>query len=400
MAHVVTNGDRSFLLNQQGHLIVARLTPEGYREAGRMLLVEPTAGYRPAGAVCWAHPAFANKQVFARNDHELVCVSLSAEAAKADLTAETSRLKSTLLPGTWDADANQTHSVTVSPDGKLIALGTGWGLVRQVDLTTGALSPGAKRHNDWVCAVTYSPDGKYLVSAGGSEFTPERNGGKTSAEIKVWNRAAGAERGKLEGHTNKIFSALFSPDGRTLATGAADQTVRLWDVDAMRERSVLRGHSDAISSLAWSGDGRTLASASWDKTVKLWDIDSGKELATLSGSDEEILGVAISPDGRWVAAGGSDWNVRLWDLNSTKLAAVVSGHRGTIYAVGFSPDGKILATGSGDETIRLWNLESRRSTETLRGHKSGVTSLAFTPDNRQLVSGALDGPVRIWNLAP
>ena len=400
MAHIVTNGDRCFLLNQQGHLIAARLTPEGYDEVGRMPLVEPTAGYRAAGPVCWAHPAFANKHVFARNDRELVCVSLAANSATTNLAAEVSHLQSTPVPGTSEADVNQTLSVTVSPDGKTIAIGTGWGLVRQVELATGAVVPSVKRHNDWVCAVTYSPDGKYLASAGGSEFTPERNGGKTSAEIKVWDRGTGSEHGKLDGHTNKIFSAAFSPDGHTLATGAADQTIRLWDIDDMRERLILKGHSDAISSLSWSSDGRIIASASWDKSVKLWETSTGKELATLSDSNEEILGVAISPNAQWVAAGGSDWKVRLWDINSKKLAAVLSGHSGIVYAVAFSPDGKILATASGDETIRFWSLESRSSTEVLRGHNSGVTSIAFTPDKGHLVSGALDGPVRIWNLVP
>ena len=400
MAHIVTNGDRCFLLNQQGHFIAARLTPEGYREAGRMPLVEPTAGYRAGGPVCWAHPAFANKHLFARNDRELVCVSLAADATAPIQAAEGSRWPSTALPATAGADVQQTLAVAVSPDGNTVALGTGYGLVRQIELATGKVLASDRRHNDWVCAVTYSSDGKYLASAGGSEFTPERNGGKTSAEIKVWDRVTQSERGPLEGHTNKIFSAAFSPDGQTLATGSADQTIRLWDVAAVRERLVLKGHADAISSLAWSSDGQILASASWDKTVKLWETSTGKELATLSGSAEEVLCVAISPDRQWVAAGGSDWNVRLWDLNTRKLADLLTGHRGAVYAVSFSPDGKTLATGSGDETIKLWSLETRRSSGTLRGHTGGVTSLAFTPNNQRLVSGALEGPVRIWNLAP
>jgi outer membrane protein assembly factor BamB len=400
MAHIVTNGDRCFLLNQLGHLIAARLTPEGYTEAGRMPLIEPTAGYRAAGPVCWAHPAFANRHVFARNDRELVCVSLAADAAAPAPPAIASRSKPTTLPGTAGADGNQTLSVAVSPDGKTVALGTGWGLVRQVELSTGAPLPGPKPHNDWVCAVTYSSDGKYLASAGGSEFTPQRNGGKTSAEIKIWDRQAGAERGKLQGHTSKVFAAAFSPDGRTLATGSADQTIGLFDVEAMAQRAVLRGHADAIVSLAWSRDGRTLASASWDKTVKLWDVATGREVATLADSKEQVLCVAISPDGRWVAAGGSDWNVRLWNAKTGVLATVLRGHGGAVNAVAFSPDGKTLATGGGDETIRCWDLESRRTTKMLRGHNSGITSLAFTPTDARLVSAALDGPVRIWTLVP
>src|SRR4029079_5657886 len=156
--------------------------------------------------------------------------------------------------------------------------------------------PSVQRHNDWVCAATYSSDGKYLVSAGGRELPPVRNTQRTRAERQVWDRQAAAERGKLEGHSNKVFAATFSPDGRTLATGAADRTIRLWNVDAMRERLELRGHTDAVASLAWSNRGDLLASASWDKTVKLWDTDTGKNIATLSASDEEVLCVAISPD--------------------------------------------------------------------------------------------------------
>lgn len=396
MAHLVVNGERCFLLNQQGHLIAARLTPEGYQELGRMPLIEPTAGYRAAGPVCWAHPAFANKHVFARNDHDLVCVSLAADSAPIAV-AEASPRKPTILPET-SADVNQTLGVTLSPDGKTVAIATGWGLVRQIELATGTQQPSVKRHNDWVCAVSYSSDGKYLASAGGSEFAPERNGGKTSAEIKVWDREAGVELGKLEGHTNKIFAAAFAPHGHTLATGAADRTIRLWDIDGKREPQILKGHADSISSLSWSSDGRTLASASWDKTVKLWDTATGEERASLADSEEEILSVAISPNRQWVAAASADWKVRLWDISTKKVAIVLSGHRGIVYAVAFSPDGKLLATGSGDETIKLWNVESHTAIETLRGHNAGVTCLAFTPDSQRLISGALDGPVLVWDL--
>lgn len=398
MAHMVTNGDTFFLLNQQGHLIAARVTPEGYLERGRTLLIEPTAGYRAAGPVCWAHPAFANGRVIARNDRELVCASLATTSVNANTSVEITSIQSSNLAGADGKDVHQTLAVAISPDGHTAALATGWGVVKQLELATGNAIPSVKQHQDWVCALSYSSDGKYLVSAGGSEFAPERNGGKTSAEIKVWDRQANLQRGLLEGHTSKVFAAVFSPNGKSIATGSADQTIRLWDIETLQEQRVLRGHTDAISALAWSSDGKVLASASWDRTVKLWNVSSGELMSTLAASEEEVMSVALSPDGKQLAAGGSDWIVRLWDLPSLKLSATMPGHHGTVYAVCFSPDGKNLASASGDETIRLWNLDSRTSTHILRGHRSGVTSIAFTPDGTRLISGSLNDTVRIWNL--
>jgi outer membrane protein assembly factor BamB len=81
-AFLVPHGDRLFLFNEEGDLIIARLTPQGYDEISRAHLLEPTnlmAG-RP---VVWSHPAFANKCVYARNDKEIVCVSLAAEDTKS-----------------------------------------------------------------------------------------------------------------------------------------------------------------------------------------------------------------------------------------------------------------------------------------------------------------------------
>jgi len=74
---IVANGDRFFLANELGDLIIARLSPAGYQEISRAHLIEPTN--RDAGRpVVWSHPAFANKSVYMRNDKEIICVSLAA----------------------------------------------------------------------------------------------------------------------------------------------------------------------------------------------------------------------------------------------------------------------------------------------------------------------------------
>jgi outer membrane protein assembly factor BamB len=79
--HLVRNGDRTWLLNEHGELIIGQLTPEGFREISRAKLIDPTPEQMPGrrGGVVWSHPAFANRCVFARNDKELVCADLAAK---------------------------------------------------------------------------------------------------------------------------------------------------------------------------------------------------------------------------------------------------------------------------------------------------------------------------------
>jgi outer membrane protein assembly factor BamB len=79
--HMVRNGDKTWMFNERGELLIAKLSPEGYEEISRTQLIEPTPGQLDRrGGVCWSHPAYAYKHVFARNDDKLVCASLEAGA--------------------------------------------------------------------------------------------------------------------------------------------------------------------------------------------------------------------------------------------------------------------------------------------------------------------------------
>ena len=71
-------GDRFILFNEKGELIIAQLTPKGYEEVSRTKVLEPTNHMARGRMVVWMHPAFANQCVYARNDKEIVCVSLAA----------------------------------------------------------------------------------------------------------------------------------------------------------------------------------------------------------------------------------------------------------------------------------------------------------------------------------
>jgi hypothetical protein len=73
---IVKNGDRFFLFGEQGDLVMAKLNREGYEELSRFHVLQPTSEAF-GREVVWSHPAFANKCLFARNDEEIVCVSLA-----------------------------------------------------------------------------------------------------------------------------------------------------------------------------------------------------------------------------------------------------------------------------------------------------------------------------------
>jgi hypothetical protein len=76
---MVRNGQRIWMFNERGEMIISELSPRGFREISRAKLLDPTTEQlAQRGGVCWSHPAYAYKHVFARNDRQLVCASLAA----------------------------------------------------------------------------------------------------------------------------------------------------------------------------------------------------------------------------------------------------------------------------------------------------------------------------------
>lgn len=95
--------------------------------------------------------------------------------------------------------------------------------------------------------------------------------------VRLWDVATGEELRVLEGYTETINSAAFSPDGMTIVSASADGTIRLWDAETGENVRVMEGHTDSVNSAAFSPDGKTIVSASNDNSVRLWHLDESRE---------------------------------------------------------------------------------------------------------------------------
>src|SRR5436305_2945496 len=119
-----------------------------------------------------------------------------------------------------------------------------------------------------VNSVAFSPDGKILASGSGDKT------------IKLWNVTSGKELHTLQGHADVVFSVAFSPNGKTLASGSF-KAIKLWDVASGKElRTITLGYGERATEVIFSSDGKTLADVDMDGTYRLWDVASGTELHT------------------------------------------------------------------------------------------------------------------------
>ena len=300
--------------------------------------------------------------------------------------------------------------LSFSPDGRTLETGSAGETIRLWDVLTGRLKTTVVESHGFV-RVSISPDSHTLATANNTDATVKLwdiETGSLKATISHPKRYLKRQ----EVFTGLGANVVFNPNGRMFATESA-QTLYLWDAKTLQLKQTLvdptveismgplglwtlRGfsHGSTIYTLMFSPDGRTLATGSYDGTAKLWDAESGKLRATLKHGSG-VAWLAFSRDGRTLATGSKDHTARLWEVATGRLMATLE-HKGDVWSLAFSPDGKMLATGSDNEkVVHLWNASTGELIASLDGARPPV---AFSPDGRTLATASKDATVLLWDM--
>jgi len=252
-----------------------------------------------------------------------------------------------------------------------------------LDVNAGKEIARFERQLDWSYQANFSPDGKSLAFA------------SLDPGAKVWDIASGKLEYTLPGHDHSPGGAVkqyamtlgYSPDGKTLATGASKE-IFLWDVETkqLRQKLLVSRNKNLFISIAFTPDSKTVVGGSQDGNVYVWNAETGKLRYELS-SMGSLKCVAISADGTKLAA--SCWHNRLlvWDLQTGKpLFPNPTGHRYSVKAVTFTPDGNQIVSSSGSRQILFWDAQSGELVRPINT-KDRSHSLHFLSDGKRLISG-------------
>jgi serine/threonine protein kinase len=233
------------------------------------------------------------------------------------------------------------------------------------DARTGRTSATVKVAGAPIDSATFSPDGRTIATTLRSAAVVRLPDGReclyTNASVRLWDAATGRELLLLKGHADYREWGMRSesgPGGTTLLKTGHDATGKRVEVDVSKETPHPDGHTDRVVSVDFSPDGKRLLTASWDRTARIWDVATGKPRHVLYGGRAGVVhAAAFSPDGKWLVTAADDWTARVWDADTGAEWLTLAGHQGPVFAAEFSPDGRRVVTASADGSVRAWPVD-------------------------------------------
>lgn len=248
------------------------------------------------------------------------------------------------------------------------------------------------RHGGYLYSLMFSPDGKSLASRG------------SDGRVRIWDVNNGKQRFQLPDDAHDPQALAFSADGTILTTACSRVLVCSWDMATGKQLTRLARKADHCQECILSRDGTTLALNDDDAWLAVWDIAGGKGPRRLRKADKGERVMAVSADGSLVASGSDrGYALRVWEAATGKeLCFLQKPKEERLLAAEFSHDGKTLVSG-GYGSIYVWDIATGKELRQLPTQKNLVWALAFSPNGDTFASGCssfgapVDGSVTLWD---
>ncbi len=205
-----------------------------------------------------------------------------------------------------------------------------------------------------------------------------------------------------------LRTVVFSPDGRSLATGGDLGIVHTWDAETGKALTSYVGHKAAIQTLCYVSDAE-LVTGSADKSAVIWELNPPWRLERVLGKIEDpsilvdrVLAVAFSPNGKLLATGGGvpsrSGEIKIWNTDDGSLVqAIPEAHNDAVNSLAFSPDGASVASAASDKYLKRFDVATGRQLAQFEGHTNHALGVAWRAGGQMLASCGADGTLRFWN---
>ena len=334
---------------------------------------------------------------------------LAREAANLNRSPQTEgtllatllRSPSAIATFTLPIETRPCCSMSLSPDGRTLAVPDNSGHVRFID-TESRHTRRVLSNFGYTTAPSYSADGSLLAGFGGTNL-PEID--VLDAHSYEHVRTLHLDQRWLSRPTGGNAPLLITRDKRSLfyvydlqdagKDGAA--FVDQWDLRTGKLlASVAVGSSGAIDAVLINGDRQLVIVGTHQ--VTFLSSATLKKLRSVPISATVTPVASLSPDARTLALGSEAGALSFVDLTSGRLTGSLGGHAVQIVRSKFSPDGRRLVTTAEDGSVIVWDTHSARPVVHLDGHANRPLGVAFSRDGQTLYTSSLDGAVFAWDL--
>lgn len=256
-------------------------------------------------------------------------------------------------------------------------------------------------------SAVFSPDGKRLAVTGGS---PGRLG-----ELQIWDVKTQQLLRSLTVGYDTCYGASWSPDGKLVGIGCPDNSVRAFDAETGEQKLFNGAHNDWVLDTVFSKDGSHLVTVSRDRSMKLMEVATQRFVDNITSITPGALKGGLNavdrhPQEDHLLAGGADGVPKLYRMIREKarkigddynLIRAYPGMPGRVYSVEFSRDGKLIVAGSsynGKGHVRAYQTEDGKSVFSADLEDGGIYCVAISHDQQWIAAGGFDGHVRIYQL--